>query len=193
MKRSIALSLCSALVLGTSAGFFWKQTPAHADSAIPSCIPPVPKMVPDKRIVLKYGALAQSICLSDLENFVKPKGYTSPVLHTILGATKIKPDQARGLMTLEVGMNLVPLSNFLYSKAGEDALTAIANTLQTRGNYDSKKALRAALVLAATDNKVSVLEILQNYPTWQMDVELANLGKTVEQLQGLASTLQNLK
>jgi hypothetical protein len=199
MKPSTLISLCTVAVVGSLSGVFLNNSRAMAIScsnvypfSIPGSARTSPKVVPEKRITLKYGALAQSVCISDLERFAKT-GQTTPTLGMILGAAKMKPDQVRGLMTLEVGMNILGLGNFLYSQNGEAVLSAIAKTVQTRSGPESVKALRGAMMNAAADGKVSLLEVLQSYPTWQMDVELSSLASTIEQIKGLAGNLPSLK
>lgn len=175
MKLSTFVSLCSALLLGASASLFLGS----------------PRAIAAEKIVLKYGPFAQSVQVSDLENFVKT-GNTTPTLATIIRLSKQDPQTLRGLMSLELGVNVVTLDRILNSKDGEAALMAIGKTVRTRSRAESDKALRAAVILAASDNKLSLLEVLQKYPTSEIDVEIGSIGSTVDQLKGFAGNLQNL-
>ncbi|HLO51022.1 MAG TPA: alpha/beta hydrolase [Kamptonema sp.] len=175
MKFTTFASLCGALLLGTTA------TLSMSNSAIAA-----------EKIVLKYGPIAQSVKISDLENFVKT-GETSPTLATILRISKQSPETVRGLMSLEIGVNVVTIDRVLNSKQGESALIELGKTVRTRSRAESHKALRSAVVLAAADNnKLSLLEVLQKYPTSEIDVEVGSIGNTVEKLKGLSGNLQNL-
>ena len=175
MKFPKFASVCSTLLLGVSATLF------ASNSAIAA-----------EKIVLKYGPIAQSVNISDLENFVKT-GAKTPTLATILRISKQDADTVRGLMSLELGVNIVTLDRVLNSKVGENALIEIGKSLRTRSRYESHKALRGAVILSAADNnKLSLLEVLQKYPTSEIDVEVGNIGNTVEKLKGLSGNLQNL-
>jgi hypothetical protein len=175
MKFTNFVSLLATLVLGAT------STLLLSNSAIAA-----------EKIVLKYGPLAQSIKITDLENFINT-GETTPTLATMLRISKQSGDTLRGLMSLELGVKVLTLDRVLNSKQGEDALVELGKTLRTRSRFESDKALRAALILAAADNgKLSLIEILKKYPTSEINVEVANIGATVEKLKGLTGNLQNL-
>lgn len=175
MRFTNFASLLATLLLGASATFFLDNNAIAAE-----------------KIVLKYGPLAQSIKVSDLENFVKT-GQTTPTLATMLRVSKQSADMVRGLMSLELGVNVLTLDRVLNSKAGENALFELGKTMRTRSRFESDKALRAALILSSADNgKLSLLEILQKYPTSEINLEVGNIGRTVERLKGLTGNLQDL-
>lgn len=175
MKFSTFGLVCRTLLLGATATLFLSNSAIAAE-----------------KIVLKYGPFAQSVKISDLENFVKT-GTQSPTLATILRISKQSPDTVRGLMSLEIGVNLVTIDRVLNSKQGETALLELGKTIRTRSRVESHKALRSAVVLAAADNdKLSLLEVFQKYPTSQIDVEVGNIANTIEKLKGVSGNLQNL-
>ncbi len=175
MRFTNFASLLATLLLGASATFFLDNNAIAAE-----------------KIVLKYGPLAQSIKVSDLENFVKT-GQTTPTLATMLRISKQSGDTVRGLMSLELGVSVLTLDRILNSKLGENALFELGKTMRTRSRFESDKALRAALVLSSADNgKLSLLEILQKYPTSEINLEVGNIGATVEKLKGLTGNLQDL-
>ncbi|OCQ94691.1 hypothetical protein BCD67_04285 [Oscillatoriales cyanobacterium USR001] len=175
MKFPNFASLCATFLLGTTATLFLSNSTIAAE-----------------KIVLKYGPLAQSIKISDLENFVKT-GETTPTLATMLKISKQNADTVRGLMSLELGVNVLTLDRALNSKQGETALVELGKTMRTRSRFESDKALRAALILSSADNgKLSLIEILQKYPTSEINIEVANIGATVEKLKGLTGNLQQL-
>lgn len=175
MRFTNFASLLATLLLGASATFFLDNNAIAAE-----------------KIVLKYGPLAQSIKVSDLENFVKT-GQTTPTLATMLRISKQSGDMVRGLMSLELGVNVLTLDRVLNSKPGENALFELGKTMRTRSRFESDKALRAALILSSADNgKLSLLEILQKYPTSEINLEVGNIGATVEKLKGLTGNLQDL-
>ncbi|KAB8332821.1 alpha/beta hydrolase [Scytonema tolypothrichoides VB-61278] len=76
---------------------------------------------------------------------------------------------------------------------GEFLVDQIGQTIHTPSSEANPQALRSALVLSASkDNKLSLIEIIQNYPTPEVYVEGERLVRTYEQLSLLAERLQNL-
>lgn len=174
MKVSTLASVSSAFLLGVGTSIFVGNQAIAAE-----------------KIVLTYGPLRQSVNVSDLEAFAK-KGETTATIRQILGFAKQDRERLRGLMTLEIGLNPGMLGRVLYSTTGEKLTDEIGKTIRTQRRIEGGKAIRAALMLAASDGKVSVLDILKKYPLRQVYVDVASIGATVEKIQGLAGNLQSL-
>lgn len=63
-------------------------------------------------------------------------------------------------------------------------------SIHTSSNQANRQALRSALVLSANgDNKVSLIEVIQNYPTSEVIVEGERLVRTYNQLSIIAEDL----
>lgn len=174
MKVSNLASVGSALLLGAGASLCVGHQAIAAE-----------------KIVLTYGPFRQGINVSDLEAFAK-KGETTATIRQILGFAKQDPERLQGLMTLEIGLNPRTLARVIYSNTGEKLTDEIGKTIRTQRRIEGGKAIRAALMLAASDGKVSVLDILKKYPLRQVYVDVASIGATVEKVQGLAGNLQSL-
>lgn len=146
-----------------------------------------------KKIVVKIaGPIEASIKVKDLEIFAKT-GETTKTISQALGISKVNPNTVRGLMTLELGANVTSLAKVLYSKLGQNVTQGITEVIQTRHNYESDKALRSAILLAAADdNKISVLEVLQKYPTEEMHIDVGKINEIVEKVKGAIGNLEEL-
>ncbi len=146
-----------------------------------------------KRIVIEIGGpLEASIAVKDLEIFAKT-GKTTKTISQALGISKVNPNTVRGLMTLELGADVTNLAKVLYSKLGQNVTKGVAEVVQTRHNYESHKALRSAIILAAADdNKISVLEVLQKYPTEEMHIDVGRINEIVEKVKGTIGNLEEL-
>ena len=69
----------------------------------------------------------------------------------------------------------------------------VAEVVTTRHKYESDKALRFAIILAAADdNRVSVLEILEKYPTAEMHIDVGKINKIVEKVKETIGNLGEL-
>lgn len=96
-------------------------------------------------------------------------------------------------MTLEVGANASNLAKVLYSNLGQNVTKGIAEVVKTRHNYESDKALRSAIILAAADdNRISVLEVLEKYPTEEMHIDVGKINEIVDKVRGTIGNLEEL-
>jgi len=145
-----------------------------------------------EKVVLTFGPIRQSINVSDLEDFAK-NGTTTPTIRQIIGASKMDAGTLRGLMGLEIGLKPANLARILYSTPGEKITDEIGQAIRTQRHTESGKALRAAVILAASDDgKLSILEILKQYPLSEVYVDVAQIGAAVVKVQGLAGNMQTL-
>lgn len=145
-----------------------------------------------EKVVLTFGPLRQSINVSDLEDFAKD-GTTTPTIRQIIAFSKMDPGTLRGFMGLEIGLKPANVARIVYSTPGEKIIDEIGQAIRTQRNTENGKALRAAVILAASDDgKVSILEILKRYPLPEMYVDIPKITAAVAKLQGLAGNMQTL-
>ncbi|MGA7934228.1 MAG: alpha/beta hydrolase [Kovacikia sp.] len=123
-----------------------------------------------ERVVLKYGIFQQSVPVADLTTFAQTGEMTSS-----LEGYKIADQESqkvRNALTKEVKMDVLLLDRGLNNPLGEALLDTLGEAIHTPTGDANRQALRAALVLAASnDGKVSLLEIIQKYPTKDVYVE----------------------
>ncbi|MFB2939431.1 alpha/beta hydrolase [Aerosakkonemataceae cyanobacterium BLCC-F154] len=152
-------------------------------------------------IYFQYGSLVQSLQVSSLETFAET-GVVPPDLQfyfNFLKADKQEQERFRQLLNSSMKVNLVPISQFLYTGMGEGLLKQFGSYIRTDPNINGKYALRAAIILAASDPKgLSLLNLFRKYPTnmW-IDVQASlNLSKAagivVEATQYFTKTVTQL-
>ncbi|WP_339381442.1 alpha/beta hydrolase [Brasilonema bromeliae] len=145
-----------------------------------------------EKIVLKYGIFRESVSVEKLTKFAET-GEVSPMLNLLLNQARQDPQTVRNVLTKEVNASPVVLDRLLNNPIGEFLVDQIGQTIHTPSSEANPQALRSALVLSANkDNKVSLIEIIQNYPTQEVYVEGERLVRTYDQLSLLAERLQNL-
>ena len=172
MKLRKFVSIGIALVLGASASILSAS-----------------RVLAAEKIVLTFGPIRQTINISDLEDFAK-EGTTTPTIQQIVRFSKIEPEVLRGFIGLEVGLKPANLARIVYSTPGEKIIDEIGQVIRTQRRTENGKALRAALILSASnDSKVSLLQILKKYPLPEVYVDVAGIGGAVEKVQGLAGEL----
>jgi hypothetical protein len=118
-----------------------------------------------ERLVLTYGPVGDSVEVAELRTFVET-GEIPRTLRPYLRLTNTDPEAVRVLLNKEVTVSLRFLDRALNTLPGEYALFQLGTVIHTPTRTANIQALRAAVVLSASDdNKLSLLEFLENYPT----------------------------
>ncbi len=152
-----------------------------------------------EKVVLKYSVIRMTLPVSELEVFAET-GKMSPALEMLLGQAKKDPEVVRSTLTKQVKVSQRLLERTLNSKIGDMILDEVGQVIRTPSGTGNQEALRKALVLSATsDNQITLLETIKNYPTSEVYVEGDRLveayGKLVtlsEQLGGVSERLQDV-
>lgn len=170
------LASIGATVLGAFAGLMFACNKAEAT----------------EKIVVDYWPLQASIGVDDLAAFAET-GATTKTLRQALRYSNVNSDTVRGLMTLELGADVAKLSDALHSSTGRKIIGEVSNIITTPSTYESDKAFRSAFILAAADDgKISVLEILENYPTRQMFIRVSEIQQLVEKVNAIIEEVKEL-
>ncbi|BDA75635.1 hypothetical protein CAL7716_098010 [Calothrix sp. PCC 7716] len=144
------------------------------------------------RVVFTYGAFRQSLSVDELATFATT-GETSSGVRYYLNRTGQDPQSIRNTLTREVNVTPVTLDRTLNTRIGSYLLDQIGYSIRTRSNQANRQALRSALVLSASkDNKISLIEVIQNYPSSEIVVEGDRIIRTYNQLSILAEDLQRI-
>lgn len=143
-----------------------------------------------ERVVLKYRILRESISVAELTQLAAT-GQASPKLQAYLKLAQQSPESLRQPLVKPIGVNRRLLDRVLNSRPGEILLDQVGQVIHPPSNQASRQALRSALVLSATpDNQITLIEVLQNYPTPEVEVEGDRLEDTYRQLKTWSDRLQ---
>ncbi|NJR51464.1 MAG: alpha/beta hydrolase [Leptolyngbyaceae cyanobacterium CSU_1_3] len=144
-----------------------------------------------EQVILKYGILRESVSVSDLTVFVE-KGEASSALQAHLKLSGQNPEAVRRSLVRQVAINPILLDRILNSPIGNVLLDPLSQAIRTpRGGAD-RQALRAALTLSASgDGKLSILEVVQKYPTQELLLDGDRLVDASKRLSELSDRLQN--
>jgi hypothetical protein len=136
-------------------GFFCSSLPASAA----------------EKVILKYKIFQGSIPVADLSALAQ-QGEVSPALKAHLETANKKPEDLRRLLNLQVKVNAVILSKILKSSIGDLLLDYMSQVIHTPSENSDREALRGSLVTSAiSDNRVKLIEVLENYPTSDVYLE----------------------
>lgn len=135
-----------------------------------------------ERITFTYGPLVKSVPIEDLTDLVET-GNVSSTLRFYLNFADIDPDNFRALLSSEVPLTLKFADDALNSLPGEYVLFQLGQLVYTASPDTNIQALRSAVVLSVSeDDRISLLEFLQNYPTQSLfvdGVEVARVARDV--------------
>ena len=128
-----------------------------------------------EELVVTYGAFQASFTLRDLERLANT-GDVSNSIGFYLELAGVAPEDLRAALTTEVKVSHHLLDNLLNTEGGEYVLSEITQVVHTPSRQANIQALRSAFIMAAKeDQQVSLLELLQHYPTRQVFVNGGNL------------------
>ncbi|MEM6612212.1 MAG: alpha/beta hydrolase [Cyanobacteria bacterium P01_C01_bin.72] len=141
--------------------------------------------VGSERVIFTYGGLTQAVSLEELQTFAAT-GEKSPALKTVLKSGKQNPFVIRWILKQEFPADAKFVSDLLNTAPGEYVLSQTGNVVGTKTEKANLKALRGALIASASDNNlISLIEILENYPTRDVYVNgkiLIRLRRNIGQL-----------
>lgn len=129
-------------------------------------------------VVLRYGIFRGSIPVADLTEFAET-GETSRRLRRYLRIADQEPEEFRQILTKTVATR--NFDRLLTSPAGDVLLNELSDYLYNT-KQDDQEALKTALTASAeNDSQVSLLEVLQNYPTQEVHINVRRAIATYEQ------------
>ncbi|QSJ17245.1 alpha/beta hydrolase [Nostoc sp. UHCC 0702] len=170
------LPLRRALVSVASACFLLLGTPALAA----------------ERVILKYNILRQPIQVEELSTFARTGKLSTLLQVTILLAGQ-DPNIIRQYLTTPIKISPVVLDKVLSSEIGITTLDELNQVIHTRSRQGDRQALRSAFVASASlDEQITLLEILQNYPAAEVEIEADRLESAYRQLRRLQASLPDV-
>jgi hypothetical protein len=165
------LGLGSAIVLGTGAALCLQVAPAAAA----------------QQLVLTFGILGRTIPIEDFR-ILAETGEVTDELRWYVNFANLNPAVLQQVLTEEVTINQQLIDRITYSLPGEFLLSQVGNTIHTRSRRANIQALRAALLLSTSgDNRISLLEFLEQYPTPEVYIDgrsLLRLSRDVNRVRG---------
>lgn len=143
-------------------------------------------------VVLKYRFLRESVSVPELSTFAQT-GELSPKLQFYLKLAGKEPAQLRRLLTQDVKVNANLLSGVLNSPVGEVMLDRVSEVVHTPDNQANRESLRGALVSSAVgDGQITLIEVLEQYPTPEVQLEGDRLAEVVQNMLRFIKSLPRI-
>ncbi len=137
-----------------------------------------------EQVVLTYGALSLNIPIQDLSSLAET-GEPSDDLGELLTLANQEPETLQSALAGSVPMNSLVLGLVLNSPPGDWMLEQVGETIQSSSGAGSDSALKAALEVAADDGEMSLIEVMQVYPSPEIVVQGDRLMDTYSQVYDL--------
>ncbi|ARV63224.1 hypothetical protein BZZ01_25395 [Nostocales cyanobacterium HT-58-2] len=145
-----------------------------------------------QRVILKYSIFREPVSVEEISTFTQT-GKLSSSLEASFAAARQDPKLIRKYLAEPVKVDPIILDKVLNSPVGNPILDQLSQVIHTPSNKANRQALRSALVLSASmDQQITLIEIIQNYPTSEVEVEGERLENANRQLRRLQGNLQDL-
>ena len=145
-----------------------------------------------ERVVLKYRIFRESLSVQELSTFAQT-GKLSSSLKANLALAQQDPKLIRKYLSQPVKADPVIVDRVLNSPVGNAILDQLSQVIHTPSKKANRQALRSALVLSASiDKQITLIEIIENYPSSAVEVDGERLESAYRQLSRLQGNLQDL-
>jgi predicted dienelactone hydrolase len=137
------------------------------------------------RIYASYAVLERSISIDALEQYAKDGKIEEDLAVYARYATPSDLQQLRKILQAQADLDPVVISQFLYTRQGEVLLKRLGEVIQSGSGNSGFYGLRAALILAAADDEgLTLLNVLRQFPTPEIRVNLKRALQMAGELQG---------
>ena len=145
------------------------------------------KALASEKVIFQYAGATQSITIEELQTFANT-GEISPALDSLLKFGKQNPLTIRWILTQQFPADTELIYDLLNTAPGEYVLSQTGNVVSSKSERANIPALRGALVTSASDDRlISLIELLENYPTKEVYVN----GKVLAKAQRNLATFVN--
>jgi predicted dienelactone hydrolase len=137
------------------------------------------------RIYASYAVLERSISIAALEQYAKDGKIEEDLAVYTRYAAPEDLEQLRKILQARADLDPVVISQFLYTRQGEVLLKRLGEVIQSGSGESGFFGLRAALILAAADDQgLTLLNVLRQFPTPEIRVNLKRALQMAGELQG---------
>ena len=126
-----------------------------------------------ERIYITYGPLEVSVPIESLALFANEGKIDSNLDGFAQYAKQGQLDQIQSALQARAEIRAVTIAQFLYTAQGELLLERLGRVIQTKARQPGFYAIRAALILAASDPEgLTIVNVLRKFPTYGIRIDI---------------------
>jgi predicted dienelactone hydrolase len=127
-----------------------------------------------ERIYVTYGPVEVSVPIESLALFAKEGQIDSNLDGFAQYANESQLAEIRSALQAKAQISQVTIAQFLYTPQGEVLLKRLGRLIQTKARQPGFYAIRAALILAASDPEgLTIVNVLRKFPTYGIRIDIA--------------------
>ena len=127
-----------------------------------------------ERIYVTYGPVEVSVPIESLAVFAKEGQIDSNLDGFAQYANESQLAEIRSALQAKAEISQVTIAQFLYTPQGEVLLKRLGRLIQTKARQPGFYAIRAALILAASDPEgLTIVNVLRKFPTYGIRIDIA--------------------
>ena len=127
-----------------------------------------------ERIYVTYGPVEVSVPIESLALFAKEGKIDSNLDGFAQYANESQLADIRSALQAKAEISQVTIAQFLYTPQGEVLLKRLGRLIQTQARQPGFYAIRAALILAASDPEgLTIVNVLRKFPTYGIRIDIA--------------------
>jgi len=127
-----------------------------------------------ERIYVTYGPVEVSVPIESLALFAKEGQIDSNLDGFARYANESQLAEIRRALQAKADISQVTIAQFLYTPQGEVLLRRLGRLIQTKARQPGFYAIRAALILAASDPEgLTIVNVLRKFPTYGIRIDIA--------------------
>jgi predicted dienelactone hydrolase len=127
-----------------------------------------------ERIYVTYGPVEVSVPIESLALFAKEGQIDSNLDGFTQYANESQLAEIRRALQAKAEISQVTIAQFLYTPQGEVLLKRLGRLIQTKARQPGFYAIRAALILAASDPEgLTIVNVLRKFPTYGIRIDIA--------------------
>jgi predicted dienelactone hydrolase len=145
-----------------------------------------------ERVKIYYGILERSIPIKSLEIYAKTGQIDNNLAAYAQYVDEKQLQQLKRTLLAPISLNVVEVSQFLYTPIGERLLERLGEIIRLESGLNGFYAIRAALILsAAQQESFTLLDILRNYSSDTISIDLTRTQEIAEAIQTFVNQTQN--
>ena len=148
-----------------------------------------PTAIAAKIIDVKYKETELSIKTKELQKFANT-GEIPPELQQFLDDTEEVPEFLSNLLNQEIYISRSLIEDILNSTTGEFLLLKLDQAVDSSGNRSDLEAVKEAIIRSYKDDRrLSLIELLSEYPKRRIEVDITNLEDTFNEANQLVEKI----